>query len=158
MSKYYITKKGRDILYQKYIDIDRQINETNRLMGESVKMDNDLRENPDFMSLRVKAMHELPQQKAKLFEIYSNAIIIEEMEEYINFKGEKVILGSEVTIDFGGEVYTYKILGTNESNSTENSLSENAPLAEALLGKKLNDEIQFRNINIKILSIKRIEE
>ena len=55
MENYYITKNGYKKLYEDYLNIDKEITEVNKMMGESVKRDNDLRENPEFMELRVRA-------------------------------------------------------------------------------------------------------
>ena len=93
MENYYITKNGYKKLYEDYLNIDKEITEVNKMMGESVKRDNDLRENPEFMELRVRAMYELPAKKKSLWDKYNSAIIIEETDEYKNFDGNTVIRG-----------------------------------------------------------------
>lgn len=47
--KVYISKKGKQVLEKKLILIENEILETYRLMGESTKIDNDLRENPEYL-------------------------------------------------------------------------------------------------------------
>ena len=63
-----ISKKGYKKLCEELKNVDSEIIETQREMGESAKRDNDLRENPEYMELRVKAMYTLPQKKQKLDE------------------------------------------------------------------------------------------
>ena len=101
---YFISKKGYEIKYNEFLNVDNEIIETNREMGESAKRDNDLRENQEFMQLRVKAMYELPQKKERLRLCCENAIIIEDMDEFKNFDGSKVIIGSTVKLDFDGDI------------------------------------------------------
>ena len=68
MSKEYISRKGYMKLYKEYVDYDEKIIQCQREMGESVKRDNDLRENPEYIDLRVKAMYTLPEQKRIAYE------------------------------------------------------------------------------------------
>ena len=152
----YITRKGYDKLYQAYLDVDSEIAETQAKMGNSAKIDNDLRENPEYMSLRVKLMYELPQKKKRLYESCKNSIIIEDMEEYKNFDGTTVIIGSEVQLLIDDEEECYKILGNCESDLDDSVMSCVAPLAQAILNKCVGDKIKFRNMDICILSVKRI--
>ena len=72
----------------------------------------------------------------------------------------KVNFGSEVLVEDldTNEEKTFIILGTQETNPTENKISNKSPLGRALLNKTLNEEFQFSiNDNFfeyKIISIK----
>lgn len=157
MAKYYITKAGYQQLYEDYINVDNEINETNKMMGESVKRDNDLRENPEFMELRVKAMYGLPAKKQTLWDKYNSATIIEETEEYLQFDGKTVIRGSKVKLNFDGEdICEYQIKGSDEGNLNNNILSCEAPMAQALLGKHLGSVVEFNGMSIEIMKIERL--
>lgn len=83
----FLSRKGKEKIYQQYLEVDKEIQQTNKAMGESVKMDNDLRENPDFMALRVKSMYDLPKKKKDLYTMYIDSIVIEDQPEYVNFDG-----------------------------------------------------------------------
>lgn len=155
---YWITRKGYKKLYEEYCNIDAEIAKVNLQIGESAKRDADLRENPEFMSLRVKAMYELPAQKRELWNRYENAAIIEESEAYKNFDGNTVIIGSVVTIDFDGDIEEYTILGNAEGDIDTNILSCGAPISEALLGHVVGDSVIFNAMTMKILKVKRYEE
>lgn len=54
----------------------------------------------------------------------------------------KIFFGAWVGLeDDDGELSRYRIVGPDEFNVTENKLSMDSPLARALLGKRLDDEI-----------------
>lgn len=156
MGKEYISKKGYEDLYQKYLETDKQIQDTMKKMGESAKRDNDLRENPEYMGLRVQAMYTLPMQKESILSRYQNAIIIEDTEEYKNFDGNTVIMGTKVKLMIDGEVEEYIILGNNEGNLNLSILSCEAPIAKAIMQKHLGETVNFNGMEISILSIEKI--
>ena len=156
MAKEYISRKGYEELYQMYLEVHKQIQDTMKKMGESAKRDNDLRENPEYMELRVQAMYTLPQKKENLFTRYQNAIIIEETEEYKKFDGNTIIMGTKVKLMIDGEVEEYKILGNNEGNLNLSILSCEAPIAKAVMQKHLKETVQFNGMEISILSIEKI--
>ena len=55
---------------------------------------------------------------------------------------DKVFFGAWVTLeDEQGETYRYRIVGADEFNPGNNYISIDAPMARALIGKSLHDEI-----------------
>ena len=59
---------------------------------------------------------------------------------------DKIYFGAWVTLeDEAGELQRYRIVGPDEFNLRENKLSMDSPLAKALLGKSLDDEISFQS-------------
>lgn len=156
MKKYYVTKSGYQKLYEDYLNVDNEITKVNKLMGESVKRDNDLRENPEFMELRVKAMYELPSKKQRLWDKYNAAIVIEETDEYKNFDGKTVIRGCKINIDIDGDECEYQIKGSDEGDISNDILSCDAPMPQALLGHQVNETIAFNDMQIKIISVERL--
>lgn len=151
-----ISKKGYKKLCQEYSMIDEKINNTQREMGESAKRDNDLRENPEFMELRVKVMYTLPAEKENLYKRIHNCTIIEENDFFKDFDGTKVIPGSKVTYQIDNETETFTILGNNESDLNNQVISCSSPLAKALIGKHINENIEFNSMHIIIKSIEKI--
>lgn len=152
----YVTKMGYKQLYEDYLKVDKEITIANKMMGESVKRDNDLRENPEFMELRVKAMYELPAKKQSLWERYNSAIVIEETDEYKNFDGNTVIRGCEIKVQIDGEECKYQIKGSNEGDIFNDILSCDAPMAQALLGHKIHEVVKFNDMKIRVMSVKRL--
>ncbi len=58
----------------------------------------------------------------------------------------KVFFGAYVSLeDEAGETTIYRIVGPDEFNLRENKLSMDAPLARAILGKCLDDEVVFHS-------------
>ncbi len=60
--------------------------------------------------------------------------------------GSRVAFGAKVTISNvdSGEEVTYRILGAEESNLDRGSISITSPLARALLGREVGDEVKVR--------------
>lgn len=60
-------------------------------------------------------------------------------------KSEKVVFGATVTIsDEDGEEKTYQIVGEDEIEPGLNRISWKSPMAKALLGKEVGDEIEIK--------------
>jgi len=151
---YWISKKGLANLEKQYQEILNEERETQKKIGESVKMDNDLRENPDYMQLQTKAVSELKYKKNKVKEVMNNHKIIEDAPSYKNFIDDYVSVGSKVKVQFeDNEVDVFTILGYGESNLEKNIISYLSPLGQALLDQKTGQELAFspQGIDQKIL-------
>ncbi len=158
MEKYYVTREGYKKLLEEYQSIDEVYTETTKAMGKSDEMDSDLRENPEYMELRVKAMYAIPRKKKELFEQLSNSVIIEDTEEFKNWDKETVIAKCRISLMIDGEIETYDVLGANESDFDKNILSCEAPLVKALLGHKKGEIVVFNGLEIQIKNIEEIIE
>jgi len=147
MAEYYwISKKGLKNLENQYEAILKEEIETQRKIGESVKMDNDLRENPDYMQLQTKAMTELKYKLNKTREVMNSCRVIEESSHYQNFDEGIVSIGSKVTIEFDDEDFEdFTILGYGESDLDENIISYLSPLGQALLNRRQGESFIFEN-------------
>ena len=151
-----ISKAGYEILRKEYEEIDDSFLKTQKEMGESAKRDNDLRENQEYMQLRVKTMYEIPKRREELLYRLKECVFIEDQDEYKNFDGS-VIAGSRVIITFDGEEEEeYSILGDKEGNLKEKIMSCKAPLAQALLGKRSGDTVNFNDAIIVIKEVTKI--
>lgn len=61
-----------------------------------------------------------------------------------SMKSDKIVFGATVAIeDEDGNTKTYQIVGEDEFNIKENKISWKSPVAKALLGKKLDDEVKI---------------
>ncbi|MDD2490160.1 MAG: transcription elongation factor GreA [Bacilli bacterium] len=113
----------------------------------------DLSENADYHVAREEqAILELRIQE--LEDIIENAIIIK------NQKSNKVKIGTTVTIEYSGddEIEEYKIVGSCEANPSQNKISNESPIAKAIIGHKKGDIVTVESPNgtydVKILEIK----
>ena len=118
----------------------------------------DLKENAEYHAAKEKQSFvegRIKNIESKL----SNAEIIDVTT--LNISG-KVVFGSTVcllNLDDNSKV-TYKIVGEDESNIEEGLLSYKAPLAKAMIGKNVDDFIEFNmqdfKKNFEILKIEYI--
>lgn len=69
--------------------------------------------------------------------------------------GDKVALGSQVTIEKNGQRKTYRILGASETDPNAGVISYSSPLGAALLGQRAGETIEVE-INSKIAKYKII--
>jgi transcription elongation factor GreB len=73
---------------------------------------------------------------------------IDEMEvvDQLPADRERIFFGAWVTVeDEDGKEMTYRIVGPDEFDLTAGKLSMDAPLARALLGKRVGDDIVFQS-------------
>lgn len=85
--------------------------------------------------------------KGRLRKINENILIIEthlNQADIIkkNTTG-RVAVGSTVTVEVGGQEKTYEILGSSETNPAKGIISHTSPIGAALIGHKVNDEIEI---------------
>ena len=112
----------------------------------------DLSENAEYASAREK-QGKLEARIKEIEYILENAIIIE------NNNDGKVKVGSVVTIKYvsDGEEEEYSIVGTNEADPFENKISNESPIAIAIMGKQEKDVVSVESPNgsfdIEILKI-----
>ena len=107
----------------------------------------DLKENAEYHAAKEKQSFiegRIKNIESKL----SNAQVIDVTTLNIT---HKVVFGSTVTLlnlDDKSKV-TYKIVGEDESNIEKGLLSYKAPLAKAMMGKNINDFIEFNMQDLK---------
>jgi transcription elongation factor GreA len=58
--------------------------------------------------------------------------------------GDRVNLGSEVTVEADGETVTYTIVGASESDPTSGRISSSSPVGRALVGRNVGDSVMVR--------------
>lgn len=157
---YWVSREGYKNLNDKYDAVLQEEIEIQKQIGDSVRMDNDLRENPDYMALQTKAMTEIKTKIARIKEVLFNCKIIEDSMEYTEADNSKVIIGAIVTIEYSDESQEqYRILGYDEADLDNNVISYLSPLGTSLLGKKIGETFEFVNNEykemIKIIDIQR---
>ena len=102
----------------------------------------DLSENAEYSAAR----DEQGKLEARIKEIeytLEHAVIIE------NNNDGKVSIGSVVTIKYeeGDEEEEYSIVGTNEADPFSNKISNESPIAVAIMGKKQGDKVTVESPN-----------
>ncbi|PLY05055.1 MAG: transcription elongation factor GreA [Arcobacter sp.] len=118
----------------------------------------DRSENAEYISAK-EMIRNIDKRLRFLNKIINNSDVIDITKiphKKVNFGSEVILLDLEKD-----EKKTYILVGTNETNPSENKISNKSPLGRVLLGKELNEEFEF-NINgqtfeYEVLSIKMHE-
>lgn len=115
----------------------------------------DRSENAEYIAAK-EMLRNIDKRLRFLEKIINNSTVVQTQ----NIPHDKVNFGSEVVVfDLdSGEEKTYTILGTYETNPSENTISNKSPMGRVLLGKHVGDEVEL-NVNnevfeYEILSIK----
>lgn len=96
----------------------------------------DLSENADYDAARDE-QGQAETRIAEIEEILLNAEIITQK------KGSTIAVGSVVHLNNGKKTVTYQIVGPVEADPLEGKISNESPLGQALLGKKVGDTAEI---------------
>ena len=150
--KNFLTKQGADEL-RKELDYLITIKRPEVIQAlKEARALGDLSENADYDACRNEQAH----VEAKITELestLSNVSIIREG------KHDKVCLGANVKIEYtdDGEEEVYKIVGSKEADPSESKISNESPIAVAIMGHRVGDVVSVDSPNgeykIKITSI-----
>jgi transcription elongation factor GreA len=101
----------------------------------------DLKENAEYHAAREKQSH----IEGRILDI-ENYLARAEVIDTSAFSGEKVKFGAYVTIyDVQAErEFSYRIVGPSEASTEKGSISVTSPVAKALIGRTVGDEVQVR--------------
>ncbi len=116
----------------------------------------DLSENAEYDAAR----NEQAQVEARILELeelISNATVVDESA----IKHDTVNVGSQVKvldIDFDEEI-EYSLVGSNEANPLLGKISDQSPVGNALIGKKVGDEmtvdVPSGQLHLRVLEVSR---
>lgn len=157
--KFFLTKKGLELLQQQIVEVQNEIQDCIKKMGESAKRDNDLRENPEFLALRTRSEYQLPAKLTELRGILSNYVLVEDMPHIKSNDMGHVSVGCKVTlVDENSLEKVIHILGYGESDPASLVVNYQAPLAKSLLELMEGDEVELALGGKKMIySIERIQ-
>lgn len=139
-SKNYITPSGIEKLKSEYHEL---INVERPKVVETVAWaasNGDRSENADYQYGK-KRLREIDRRLHFLQKRIEAAEVIDPK----TLKADKVVFGAKVTIENeDGVSNTYQIVGEDELDIKQNKISWKSPVARALLGKKLDDEVRIQ--------------
>ncbi|EIY6410629.1 GreA/GreB family elongation factor [Vibrio parahaemolyticus] len=142
--KTYFTREGLARANNEIVSLQKEIKVCNVKIGKTVELDNDLRENPEFMALRTKAEYELPNKIQELAQLLERKEVIEDMPHIRNNLCSYVTVGHQVTlIDEDDNTRMLTILGYGDSNPKENIVSYLTPIAQILLEHEVGEEVSL---------------
>lgn len=148
----YLTQAGLDEI-KKELDVlklEKRPEVINAL--KEARAQGDLSENAEYDAAR----NEQAQIEAKIRELelmIESAVIIQEISTDV------VSLGTKVTIEYveDGEEEEYSIVGSQEADPFTNKISNESPIALAIMGKKVNEKVLVDSPNGKYeVKIKKI--
>ena len=150
--KYYVTKQGLQKIekeYQALLEFKKK-----KATGEEVPSIWHSEEvNPDYLTFQ----EDMSLLEAKLGEL---EVILKNIEIITAPRGKErhqVGLGATITVDLGGEVDVFTIVGTLEADPLQKRISNESPLGNGLLGAKVGDTVKvvtsLVNHDCKILKI-----
>jgi transcription elongation factor GreA len=98
----------------------------------------DLSENAEYEA----AKHAQSLLETKIKQLQSN-IGMSHIVDISQIKEDKIVFGATVTIQHTEteDVFTYQIVGEDESDSDRNKISVTSPIARALIGKHVDDTV-----------------
>ncbi len=152
-SKVYLTSEG-------YLEIEEELDNLKNVRRPEVikalkdaRALGDLSENADYDAARAEQA-QIEGRILELEKILENAEIIE------NNNSGKVNLGSTVVIRYedDDEDEEYRIVGSKEADPSDNKISNESPIAKAIMGAKAGDrcEVESPNgkYNVKVIEVR----
>ena len=141
--KNYITKEGAEKLRQEY----QQLFHVERpKLVETVAWaasNGDRSENADYIYGK-RRLREIDRRLGYLNDKLSRAEVV----DVPTLKSDKIIFGATVELeDEDGKTVKYQIVGEDEINPEFGRMSWKSPVGKALLGKKLDDEVEVKTPN-----------
>jgi transcription elongation factor GreA len=138
MGEIYISRAGYEKLVKELELLGQRKQDLSKEIGET-REQGDLRENAGYQYAREKQAETI-RRIAEINDRLSGAKIIDDM----NLPKDQVIIGTRVIIKdmSDNEEYEYTLVGSEESDPAAGKISVHAPIAQGLLGHKVNDQVE----------------
>lgn len=162
-NKFFLTRKGLAALRQQNAALLEDLEASTRAMGHSASIDNDLRENPEFMQLRTKVTYQIPNKLAEIEKILSSFQLIEETTAFRSGNFTEVQPGAEVEVESleDGKRRVFSILGYGDGEPLKGVVSYLSPVGLALLHREVGDEVDLPYegdlVTYEVIRIQKIE-
>jgi len=138
MAETYMSRAGYEKLIRELEDLKKMKESLSKEIGET-REQGDLKENAGYQYAREKQSETL-RRIAEISQRISGARIIDDMK----LPKDQVIIGVKVTIKEmkSSEEYAYTLVGAEESDPVLGKISVHAPIAQGLLGHKVNETVE----------------
>ena len=151
-NEYYLTESGLEELKKEldYLKLEKRPQVIQSL--KDARALGDLSENAEYDAARA-SQAEVEGRISQIEIMLEKAIVIEQQDT------DKVSIGSKVEIEYveDKDKEEYTIVGTSEVDPFANKISNESPLAKAMIGHKINDIVTVicdaGNYQVKILNI-----
>ena len=151
--KYYVTKQGFKKIekdYQALLAFKKK-----KATGDEVPNSWHSEEvNPEYLSFQ----EDMSLLEARLLEYENILRNVEVVKIPPKSKQGEIMIGATITLtEVGsGQINEYTLLGTLEANPAEGKISSNSPVGQALLGKKMKEEVVISSPIRVVYRIKKI--
>lgn len=151
--QHFVTEEGLKELKEELEDLTTNVRPEVINAIKEARALGDLSENAEYHAAKDK-QSVVEARIRELEYLIENAIVITEGDS------SEVRIGSTVEIKYidDDEVEEYKIVGSTEADPFENKISNSSPIAQAIIGKKVNDIASVESPNgsyeVQIISIK----
>ncbi len=137
----YLTKEGLAELQSELKQIKEALLPQVLEAIEAARAQGDLRENADY-EISLNKKEELETRIAQIEEILSNYKLID--TESSTAIGSKVQIGSTVKVQYleDNSIFEVQIVGASEADALNFKISNESPLAKAILGKEVGSEVK----------------
>jgi len=135
MNRYYLTKERLEELKQELDNLKNKARAEEAERLKRAKEYGDLSENSEY----VEAREEQAAVETRIFELedlLKKAVIIKKAEG-----GDKIEIGSTVTVQKGEQIMQYSIVGSYEAAPEAGKISDQSPLGHAFLGHRVGDDV-----------------
>lgn len=134
----YLTKEGYEKLQNEYKDLTEKRRVKVAAKIKEARELGDLSENSEYDSAREEQSF-VEGRIVELRKLLSNAKVVEQNR---SGKGGLVAVGSKVKVHIDGEEQVFQLVGAEEADPLSNRISHESPLGQALLGKKIGDQVE----------------
>lgn len=152
--KNYITPPGFEKLRNEYSQL---LNVERPKLVETVAWaasNGDRSENADYIYGK-RRLREIDSRLRFLQDKIERAVVVDPTQ----LKGDKVVFGATITLtDENDVIHSYQIVGQDEFDIKNQKISWKSPVATALLGKKVGEEVQIKKPGgSEVVIIEKIE-
>lgn len=134
---YNLTQDGVDELKSEHTELIAQRPQVADRIKHAREL-GDLSENAEYQTAR-EEQDRLEARISELEHVLQNAKIIKKPKN-----DGQVRLGSSVILKDGGKPLHYQVVGTMEANPAAGKISDESPIGQALLGKKVGDKVDIK--------------
>lgn len=157
MDKVYLSRNGYEKLKAKLFDLQNNVRPSLSKKIEEARSHGDLKENAEYHAAR-EEQGKTEALIAEMSDKLSRAYIIDEKD----IPTDAIYIGATVTLydkDMEKEII-YTIVPEDEANFAEGKISITSPVGKALLGHKVDEEIEIkvpaRTITYRVIKIERL--
>jgi len=147
-----LTKEGLQALREEFANIKDVLLPQVIASIEAARAQGDLRENADYEISLAKKL-ELEARLAEIEEILNDYQIIDSQDT----QHKVVKVGSSVKVQYldTNKIFELKIVGASEANVLNSRISNESPLARAILGKSVGAEVK---VNIRLNDVAKTRQ